>query len=147
MPELGGLASKRRVVEFDEKFRKITRAMSFVSVLGYAFFWFFAYYIIQDDWRYSSRLLTMLPITILILHRLANLIVSSLALYMRAHKEEPMMKTSVVAALLTSIATVGFGYQFGSFGVALGLLAVTVFWTVPSTINTFIKFNRARRLD
>lgn len=70
-----------------------------------------------------------------------NSVVFSLAAYMRAHKEEPMLMVSVVTALLT-IGALYVGSQVSLLIMMLCYLAVTALVTLPWTSRLFLTYFR-----
>lgn len=70
-----------------------------------------------------------------------NSVIFSLAAYMRAHKEEPMLPVSVVTALLT-IGALYVGSQVSLLIMMLCYLAVTALVTLPWTSRLFLTYFR-----
>jgi len=70
---------------------------------------------------------------------LVNSMVFSMAIYMRAHREEPMLSQSIAVGLLTAIA-VYFGSSFGVLNMMLWYLAVCSFVSLPWTIVLFLRY-------
>ena len=73
-----------------------------------------------------------------------QLLINNWAMYLRAHKIEPMMIVSVVGALLTGLSTFVLGYYFSSFGLILGFVSMTFFYGVPITyilLSNYKKLN------
>lgn len=70
---------------------------------------------------------------------LVNSMVFSMAIYMRAHREEPMLSQSIAVGLLTAIV-VYFGSSFGVLTMMLLYLAVCAFVSLPWTIILFFRY-------
>jgi hypothetical protein len=71
----------------------------------------------------------------------ANSVIFSLAVYMRAHKEEPMLLVSVISALLT-VLSVYLGAQFSVRAMMFGYAAVTLVVVLPWTLRLFLNYFR-----
>jgi hypothetical protein len=74
---------------------------------------------------------------------LVNSMVFSMAIYMRAHREEPMLSQSIAVGLLTAIS-VYFGSSFGVLNMMLWYLAVCSFVSLPWTIILFFRYWKRR---
>lgn len=65
-----------------------------------------------------------------------NSVIFAIAAYMRAHREEPMLPVSIVAALLTG-AVAWFGSRIDTASMMALYAAVTTFVTLPWTLHLF----------
>lgn len=95
---------------------------------------------IGHPWR--ARFLAPTPLILLVLAMLATQLHWAQATYLRAHKQEPMLGVRIVAAILTVASAIVFGERWGTTGMMVGFLAVTV--VVPLTAGTLV-FIRKRR--
>lgn len=68
--------------------------------------------------RLGGRLLAPLPMAILAAGILANSVTSMMAVYLRAHKREPLLGLSVVGLGVVGACTVYFGKHYGVMGLA-----------------------------
>lgn len=55
----------------------------------------------------------------------------AIANYLRAHKQEPLMRMTVVSSLIQGVATWYLGKHYGSLGATAGYFAVTTFFVCP----------------
>jgi O-antigen/teichoic acid export membrane protein len=67
---------------------------------------------------------------------------SAFAVYLRAHKQEPLMTMTVLASILQGAVTWYFGKEYGSFGATSGYFAVTACFIFP---YVFIIWKRCRQ--
>jgi O-antigen/teichoic acid export membrane protein len=61
-----------------------------------------------------------------------------MAVYLRAHKQEPYLIPSVVHGCLVALSTLILGYKFGAVGVAIGYFIITTLIMLPE-VSIFIK--------
>ncbi len=71
---------------------------------------------------------------------LANMIVSSLATYLRCHKQEPMLIQSVTMGVLTMASTFLLGHAFGLYGITTGYFILCSLVSLPWTCFLFMKY-------
>jgi hypothetical protein len=64
----------------------------------------------------------------------ANCVIFSAAIYMRAHREEPMLAVSITSGLLTAVVA-WHGSKYGAFEMMLGYAAVTILVALPWTMR------------
>ena len=79
----------------------------------------------------GDRFLPLFAILILSSTVLLQSIVSSWAIYLRSHKQEPYLITSIVSGILCCISTLGCGKLWGLYGIIIGYFVVTLvmlFW-------------------
>jgi O-antigen/teichoic acid export membrane protein len=82
--------------------------------------------------NFAERFLPYLPMFFMMIPILLNHVISSWATYMRCHKKEPMLVTSVVIGILCSISTLTLGHYFGVIGLTCGYMILTIIafiWT------------------
>lgn len=104
--------------------------------------WLGALYLNIDHMRFAQRLLSPLPLGLLLLATLMNVIVFGEALYLRAHKQEKFLLNSLLGAILVAASTYFLGRYFGSLGMAAGNLAIAVLMGLPYGTYTFVKYRR-----
>lgn len=106
-----------------------------IVVLGMAWF------CVHMHVTFMNRIAPLSVLVSLALITVANSIVFSFAVYMRSHKEEPMLLVSVISALLT-IAALYFGVRVNISIMMLLYLAVTILVTLPWTTVIFLQYFR-----
>jgi O-antigen/teichoic acid export membrane protein len=75
---------------------------------------------------FANRLLTPLPFALLLISMNLNQIVGSMALYLRAHKQEKFLWNSVVGAACISVSAFFLGRRFGAVGMTSAQVATTL---------------------
>ncbi len=103
---------------------------------------FFSWFELSIAQRFPSAIV----LVFMGLNLLANCYISSLAMYMRAFKEEPLLIPSVVGAILQFVM-LNFTLEYGLSAIALGTAVLTICVGIPWT--TFIArsyFSRPDRL-
>jgi hypothetical protein len=90
----------------------------------------------------AARLLSPLPMFLLLATTLANHIVQCEAMYLRAHKREPLLPLALVSGAVTGLLTYFAGRWYGATGVTVSYFVTTLF--LGMTGSTLI-FRRKRR--
>jgi hypothetical protein len=91
----------------------------------------------------ANRFLPILPLSLLGISTFVNQFVSSLAIYLRCHKEEPFLWFSITLAALTTFSTLMLGKLFGVLGITVGFCFINVF---VSLIWALLIFKNKRQL-
>jgi hypothetical protein len=91
---------------------------------------------------FAFRLLEPWSFGLLLLATVGNILVFAEALYLRAHKQEKFMLTSVLGALWMAPATIVFGRWYGSRGITVAYLLATVVVGIGLGTWTFAKYRR-----
>lgn len=137
MPQFGILIAHHNYDELDRLFHKL-----FIITVGIAaslslILWILIYGLHVSGIKLGERLLPMLPVTLLLVHRNFNIMLTDMAFYLRAHKQEPMMIPSLVGAMLAGTSTWLLGAAYGPTGAAAGFLAIAIVWGIPSAYYVF----------
>lgn len=85
-------------------------------------------------------------LAVLALVTIVNSMVFSMAIYMRAHREEPMLIQSIVVGLMVA-AVVYFGSEIGVFSMMVFYMLVLIFISLPWTIYLFLMYFELNRND
>lgn len=139
MPQLGVLIAHHHYEELDRLFSRLFRITVGIAAVLSLIVWLLIYGLHISDLKIGDRLLPMLPVTLLLIHRILNVMIDDMALYLRAHKREPMMIPSVVGAILAGTSTWLLGAAYGPTGAAAGFLALGIIWGVPSCFFVFFR--------
>lgn len=142
-PQFGGLIAKSDFATLDRLFNRSLALAMVTAICGGAAVVVAVLGLPACFPIYADRLLPLWPTVILVVYRILNVYLSGLALYLRAHKREPLMGISVVNAILVATMTYFVARPFGASGIATGLLVVTLGWALPSFSYVF---SRCRRL-
>lgn len=116
----GHIIAQGKYQELDNLFfRTFKQSMVFLLV-GLSAFFFCLVYAARHYPKYANRVLTPWAFGFLLLGVIANHILTSEALYLRAHKQEPFLIVSVVGAILIAISTYFLGRYGSANAVAVG---------------------------
>lgn len=138
-PAFGSLISQHKHYE-SQKIFKVAAISSTICNMFLCCFFILSVYVIGFVYpQLIERILSFDCLVLLVICSLANQVVFSSAVYMRAFKVEPMMLNSIVTAVLTSC---GF-YYFSRFDVFSALAAycfVTLCISMPWTLLLLVKY-------
>ena len=74
----------------------------------------------------ANRFLPILPTCLLMITTFIQLITTSLATYLRCHKQEPFLWNSICAGILCMSSTLLMGKLFGLYGVVIGYVSIQI---------------------
>jgi len=130
IPQLAILIAQRKYAELDLLFWKLTKLVIFITVFMAILIWLFIYLlnIINHPltFRFASRLLPPFATGLLLAAQVLLISSFPFSSYMRAHKEEPIMHLSVLAAIMMGVSTIVLGKYYSATGVAWGYLLVHI---------------------
>jgi O-antigen/teichoic acid export membrane protein len=86
----------------------------------------------------GNRFLPILPLSLLAISTFFSQYVSSLATYLRCHKQEPLLVQSIVMGILIAISTIVFGRLFGVNGIVIGYTTLGLVVGFPWALMIFI---------
>jgi hypothetical protein len=95
----------------------------------------------RHGWEFAGRLSDFRTMCCLALVTVANNLIYAAATFMRANKEEPMLRNSVVTAALMLVG-IYFASRYGAFETMLTYMAVTFFVALPWTAILFYRYYR-----
>ena len=123
----GALVSRSEFGKLDKIFSK-SLIQSFVIMLVGSFAALTCLFLLRElGHPLAGRLLGVSAFSLLIGTALINHVVYSEAIYLRAHKQEPMLPISILSALCLAPAIYILGRSYGAIGIAAGYCAVTLF--------------------
>ncbi len=131
-PQFGMLIAKKDYVELDQLFHRLVWitmgivAAGAVAILGFVLILHWGHFAM------GSRMLTLLPVCLLLGQQIINCAINAMAIYLRAHKKEPLMIVSLVSALLIGLSTWQLGATYGPTGAAAGYFVICLVWGLPS---------------
>jgi len=143
MPEFGKFIAQKKWMDLDMLFKK-TLMQSVEVCLALLTGFLLLLWAIKNFSNLGDRFLPTWEIVIFSISIVGQLLINNWAMYMRAHKKEPMMFLSFIVALLTGFSTFVLGYYFSSLGVILGFVIITIFYGAP---NTYILFKRFKKIN
>lgn len=97
---------------------------------------------LQTFTSYGTRFLPLPQVAILFIAVFAQICISGWAIYMRAHKEEPLLVLSIIGAVLIGASTFLLGMKFSSKGMVAGYSLVTFFYGLLATYTLWRQFIR-----
>jgi hypothetical protein len=143
IPQLGMMVSTKNFGVLDRYFKRLSLTSlsvgmaSCVAIIG-SLAWLFTYKPLL-----SARLLPF-SLTILLIFAFYLRTTSLLmGVYLRAHKEEPLMRVQVALGIVMGLTTWYLGANYAGSGVVWGFLAITLFLEIPLVTMVFLKRRRA----
>lgn len=136
-PKMNMLVSLKNWIGLDNLFKR-QLSLSIITFLigGTAFILLFIS--IPEKWNFTERFLNLGTIFLLLLAWLMQLIINALAMYMRAHKKEPLVIPSIMLALFIGVTTFLIANNFSSQYLFGGFL-ISFIWNLPLVYYTYIK--------
>ncbi len=133
-PNFGGLIAKRHWHALDRLFLGSLWRSVLILIMGLVIVCFGQALTIHYGWKinFFTRMLDPLAFGLLALAILANHTTACVAVYLRAHKQEPMLAPTVVGALLTIPGVYFFGRAYHAMGVCsvyMALAWIGVIWS------------------
>ena len=124
VPLLGRLIAKGDLKERDRVFFRLTWISLLVVSIGAVVLWLAVWGLYYLDIRLATRMLPPLPTALFLLAIVIFHFPSCQALYLRAHKREPLLAITVTASLLIGGAVWWFGSRTGPLGAACAYLVI-----------------------
>lgn len=125
----GRLVALRQFGELDRRFFKALGQATGIAVLGATCVWMGAVLLMRcgGTWsHYATRFLSPLGLGLMLFGFVANTAVSSMAIYLRAHKQEKFMVNSIAGAVYTVPVAWWLGHRMGGLGIAIAYAAGSV---------------------
>ena len=124
VPRFGMLVSLRQFDELDRIFDRATQQAVGVSMFGAGLLLGAIGLLNLLQNPLAIRLLSPLPLALLLVATVVNVIVSAEATYLRAFKREPFLVISVLNALLIGCWTCSVGRTYGALGMMVGYMLI-----------------------
>lgn len=140
-PEFGKLIAQKKWQELDTLFNQILKQAIVVSVVLSAI----AIIVVAGLQTFTAIGVRFLPVQQVVIFLIAvcgQVIISGMAIYMRAHKQEPLLVLSMIGSILIGTSTLFLGIKFSSMGMARGYSLITLVYGIPSTYWLWQKFRR-----
>jgi hypothetical protein len=142
IPRFGELIARRDFRELDARFFPAMWRSFGVMACGAAALLGGTLVLHAIGHRWSERLLAPLPFALLLATMMAATIFFAEAVYLRAHKQEPLLGLFMASALAIGASTLVLGRAFGAVGMMLGYFATTLLVSLGG--GTWV-FRRKRR--
>ena len=107
------------------------------AVLGAGAIWY-----LQGISTFGQRFIPYDQAAILFVTVCFQVVNSGIAIYLRAHKQEPLVVMTILASFLQGAATWYLGKNYSSYGVTLGFFFVTVFYVFPYVLLIWVRFRK-----
>jgi hypothetical protein len=140
-PEFGKYIALRKWADLDSLFAKVFRQSVIIVSAGAAAGWS-VIYLLQTNFPVGHRFLPAPQVAVLLTAMIVMIINNCFAVYLRAHKQEPLMIVTVIASTLYGISTLLLGKYHSSAGVITGFLVITVLFCFPAI---YVIWKRCRR--
>lgn len=143
VPVYSDFIATGRYRELDKLFNKTLLQSTIVNFLGLVFFLISLSLIktfnLHIFGRYfGDRFLSVFPLICMTIPILINHVISSLATYLRCHKQEPMLVQSIGIGLMSALSTLTIGKYYGVNGIAFGYCIITIIsllWTLSIFVS------------
>lgn len=116
----GNMIARGEIKQVNRVFRRTLLQSTTLAIVGAFTVILCVLFVGRSFPNFAMRILPPLPFALLLLTMVMNHVLSCEALYMRAHKKEPLIVPAVVVSVLLATATVLLGRLFGVDGVAIG---------------------------
>lgn len=143
VPKFSGFIAQKNYAQLDNLFNKTFIQMMLIGTTGIVCFilviWGIQFYNITPlGIHIGDRFLPIIPLVLMSWATFTMFPVNSWATYLRCHKKEPLMITSIVMGILCGISTFVCGNIYGLYGITISfaiLRLISVVWTYTIYIN------------
>lgn len=131
----GALVAKENITELDKEFFISTRASLLLALIMALTVSGLNYFLHMTTSSFSERLLPPMPFFLLMLSSVASFLAYALALYIRAHKIEPLVLNSLFGAAVSTILLLVSAKFFSLTTVVMGYFFVSIMMLILTTIK------------
>jgi O-antigen/teichoic acid export membrane protein len=126
-----GLIAQKRYSELDRIFNLTLKQSVFINVVALLFMFLIVFIIRSNNIQINGKLLGLrflnyIPLIFMMIPAFLNQFTSSWAIYLRCHKEEPYLISSIVGGILCAFSTIFLGKYFGVIGITSGYCALII---------------------
>lgn len=132
VPLFSKLIALKDYIKLDSIFKKTTIQLGLICTSLLAFFWVVIYLLKYFNLPLGDRFLGLIPLLFMEIAILANQYSNCWAVYLRCHKQEPLLINSLVGALACGLSTILLAKYAGVVGITLGYCIIRIgimFWT------------------
>ena len=140
-PQFGMLIARRDFEELNRLFWRATKVFSSVVLALSLCCWVIVYALNVFYPAFAHRLLPPFTVGLLLTAQALAALSFPFSVYLRAHKNEPLLILSVVAGVLAAVSTIFLGRYYAATGIAYGYLLVNAI-TIPFV---FLIWSRCRK--
>jgi O-antigen/teichoic acid export membrane protein len=141
VPQFGGYVARGEFEQLDSLFSRTLKQALFVLLLVSLGLFVAVLLVNRIASPYSLRIVTPWAFLFLLGRMLVDCTTYFLAVYLRAHKQEPLLWVAVVNAILVGVSTYSFGRFSGSTGVSIANFFAVIL-TLPLTMRIFVRKRR-----
>jgi O-antigen/teichoic acid export membrane protein len=120
------MVAQKRYDEMDRLFWRLTIIVTGITILGAAAIWLLVFGLNYYDSFFARRLLPPLPTALFLITAIIHAASLPMSTYMRAHKKEPLLFTSLIIGCLVGLSTWLLGKHYAALGMAMGYLTIYV---------------------
>ena len=135
-PKINMLVSAKKWKYLNLLFKK-NMYLSILTYVSGALLLILMLFIFPQLSAFQNRLLNKANLILLIIAWLCQLIINGFAIYLRAFKEEPLVKLSLFSGIFILISTIFIGTYLPSNFIFIGFF-VTFFWALPFIYNLYV---------
>lgn len=136
VPLYSSLIAQRQYNQLDLVFNRTLKQSVFINgfalMLMFTVIYLIRYYHIQiGNLDLGGRFLNYVPMILMMIPLFINQFISSWAIYLRCHKQEPFLVNSIAGGVLCCLSTVLLGRYLGVLGITGGYCCITIilsFW-------------------
>lgn len=145
-PEFGKMIAKHQWAELDSMFFRVLRQSVAVVIVGAVAGWLVIHFL-QLYLPVGRRFIPAGHAAGLFAAVCLQIVINGFAVYLRAHKKEPFMWLSVIAALIQGVATWILGMRYSDLGVVMGYLMISLLFSLPVAYGIWNKCRNAWHTD
>ena len=134
----GALVARRQFVELDRLFFRTLWQSTLLLTAGAISFLIVLIIAEHSFPKFAMRVLPPWVFALLLLNTIMTHIIASEALYLRAHKREPLMVLSVISAILIGSMVFPLAKYYGANAIVLGVFLQGLFFALPSVTYIFV---------
>jgi O-antigen/teichoic acid export membrane protein len=142
VPRFGELIARRDFAELDARFFPAMGRSFGVMALGAAVLLGGTLVLRVFEHRWSDRLLEPLPFALLLATMMANTIFFAQAVYLRAHKQEPLLGIFIASGIAVAACALILGRLYGATGMMLGYFITTLVVSLGGGTWVFVRKRR-----
>jgi len=131
VPKFGNLVSLKDWKNLDKLFFKVFYQSTWIALVG-AIAGVLIIWVLQNRYPIGKRFLPVWQASFLFGSTIINHIIGAFAVYLRAHKKDPMVWLSVIGAVLVSLTTVILGRYLSTKGIVIGCFLINLFYGLPT---------------
>lgn len=136
IPAYSGLIELKKYVDLDDLFNKTIKQMNLICI-GLLAAMFVGVYVLRitgfelSGKMLGNRFLDYFPMILMMISLIISINTYSWATYLRCHKQEPILISSVVVAVLCTLSTLLLGNLWGVIGITCGYFAIRLCVSLP----------------